>query len=175
MLPSQQELQALLDYEPLSGVLTWKTRPLSMFTSQRACNWWNSRYAGKPAFTSADRNGYLVGAIHNTNYRASRVIWKWMTGQEPDQVDHEDGDNQNNRFNNLRNVTGLANQRNMKTPVSNKSGHIGVFWREDKQRWMAFIGGRPRINLGYFQHYEDAVTARKQAEKEHGYHPNHGR
>ena len=175
MLPSQQELHALLDYDPLTGVLTWKSRPPSMFMSQRACSTWNSRYAGKRAFTAQDRKGYFVGAIHASNYRASRVIWKWMTGLDADEVDHKDGDNQNNRLNNLRDVTGQVNHKNMKTPVTNKSGHIGVFWREDKQRWIAYIGSRPRIILGHFTNLADAIAARKQAEIDNDYHPNHGR
>jgi hypothetical protein len=31
------------------------------------------------------------------------------------------------------------------------------------------------LHLGYFDRFDDAVSARKSAEKKLGYHPNHGR
>jgi len=172
MLPSQTELQALLDYDPLTGVLIWKTRPFNMFSSKRAWNTWNSRYAGKPAFTSPDRKGYFVGAIYNVNYRASRVIWKHQYGIDAVEVDHEDGNNQNNRLKNLRDVTGAVNHKNMKTPVTNKSGHIGVFWVAKRNKWKVSIGGK---HICYREDFNDAVAERKQAEIDYDYHPNHGR
>ena len=34
---------------------------------------------------------------------------------------------------------------------------------------------RKDIYLGRFDKFEDAVAARKKAERKHGFHPNHGR
>ena len=172
MLPSQAELKFLLRYDPSTGRLWWRPRPLEMFPTERAWKTWNTRYAYQFAFTSPDRKGYLVGAIYDDNYRASRVIWKYMTGDDADEVDHEDGNNKNNRFHNLRDVTGQVNHKNMKTPVTNKSGHIGVFWHEQKQRWKVSIGSK---HVGYFQDKDIAIAARKEAEIKNDYHPNHGR
>ena len=44
------------------------------------------------------------------------------------------------------------------------------------QKWRAQIrvDGK-RKHLGYFDTFDDAVAARKAAEIEHNYHPNHGR
>lgn len=175
-LPSQQELLDLLSYCPITGLLHWRRRPLSAFPSERIANSWNSRYAFTRAFTAIDRKGYNVGAINNVNYRASRVIYKMVHGIEPDQVDHEDGNTLNNRSSNLRNVTGQMNQKNMKTPVTNTSGHIGVCWDKARNKWESKIkcGGKT-IHLGRFINFDDAVAARKAAEKQYNFHPNHGR
>lgn len=137
---------------------------------------WNSRYANKPAFTAIDRKGYFVGAIHDVNYRAARVIFKLVHGYDPIQVDHDNGNRQNNRLNNLFDVTGPQNQRNMKKPVNNTSGTIGVTWDKSKQRWAAKIKAAGRtINLGRFVDINDAIQCRKAAEVHYGFHPNHGR
>ena len=96
MLPPQMTLQALLDYDPVTGLLRWKQRPRSMFNCDRLFNSWNTRYANRIAFTAVDRKGYNVGAILGVNYRASRVIFKLITNIEPNQVDHEDGNTLNN-------------------------------------------------------------------------------
>lgn len=175
-LPSQAELQALLSYNPTTGELFWKQRPRSRFTSDRACSTWNSRYAGQPAFTAVDRKGYRVGGINDQTYRASRVIYKLVHGIDADQVDHEDGNRQNNRLLNLRDVSGLDNQRNMKRPSNNTSGVIGVSWDTAKNKWTARIKVNGKtIHLGRFSELADAAAARKQAEQQHGFHPNHGR
>lgn len=176
MLPSQSELQQLLDYDPLTGTLTWKSRPCSLFSDLRACSTWNSRYAGKAAFTATTAKGYRVGSINGKLYRASRVIYKMMTGIDPDQVDHEDGDNQNNRWANLREVTGQQNQMNMKRASNNKSGTTGVSWNSSKNKWEAKIKvNQKTIHLGRFDDLQHAITARKAGEVKHGFHPNHGR
>jgi len=175
-LPSRQHLKTLLDYDPLTGQLTWKQRPESMFPSPHHARAWNTRYAGQAAFTSTDRKGYHVGAIDDQHLRAHRVIYMLMTGQDPQQIDHIDGDPANNRWANLRSLPGRLNQKNMKRPRNNQSGHIGVFWLQDKQRWLAYItSDKKRINLGHFEDINDAIAARKQAEIDHGFHPNHGR
>lgn len=173
-LPSQAELLTLLEYDSITGKLYWKPRSLTLFKNQRSCSTWNSRYAGKEAFTAVDRKGYNVGAIHNINYRASRVIFKILYDIDADQVDHEDGNTQNNRPLNLRNVSSQDNQKNMKKPVNNTSGVVGVSWNVQKQKWDARIGHNSK-HLGRFDNFEDAVACRKEAEIAQGYHKNHGR
>lgn len=175
-LPSQETLKTLLDYDPLTGVLTWRDRPRELFPTDRAHKTWNARYAGKPAFTAVDRKGYLVGAINDINFRAARVIFKWVHDIDPIQVDHEDGDRQNNRLLNLRDVSGQQNQMNMKTPSNNTSGHIGVVWDASRSRWAARIKHQGKhIHLGRFIDMKDAIAARKAAEAKYGFHQNHGR
>ena len=175
-LPSQNRLNDLLSYDPHTGKLHWRSRRLSAFPNARACKTWNTRYAGKEAFTATTAKGYHVGSIDGKLYRASRIIFKMVTGIDADQVDHEDGNNQNNRFKNLRDVTGQQNQMNMKRASNNTSGTTGVCWSSSKKKWEAKIKvNQKTIHLGRFDDLQDAIDARKAAEVKYGFHPNHGR
>lgn len=50
----------------------------------------------------------------------------------------------------------------------NKSGHKGVRFNEDRQKWTAHIGFKGKqINLGYFIKKEDAIAARQAAEEKY--------
>ena len=99
-----------------------------------------------------------------------------MTGIDAHQVDHEDGNNQNDRWYNLRDVTNQQNQQNMKRASNNTSGTTGVSWNAAKNRWEAKIKSNAKtIHLGRYADINDAINARKQAEKQYGFHPNHGR
>lgn len=177
-LPSQDVLNQFLRYDPDSGKLFWRARTDDMFTGgdDRTNAAWNSRYAGKEAFITANVKGYLYGSIHKQKMKAHRVIWKMVTGQEPDQIDHINGDAADNRWVNLRDVAGWENQRNMKRPKNNTSGHIGVSWDSNRNLWSAEIWNRGKKHaLGRFENIDDAVAARRAAQEQFGFHPNHGR
>lgn len=65
---------------------------------------------------------------------------------------------------------------NMKRPSHNTSGVIGVFWNKGVGKWTAKIKkNQITTNLGNFINFEDAVSARKKAEEDLGFHMNHGR
>lgn len=174
-------LKELLEYCPDTGTLTWKERGRVWFKSDavfgyRAHVIWNSRYAGNEAFT-ANKDGYKVGAVLGTNFRAHRVAIAISYGEwPPDDVDHENGDRSDNRLSNLRVVPRAENTRNAMIPKNNTSGALGVYWRRDIQKWQPRIRVDGRyISLGCFEHKFDAVLARITADREHGYHQNHGR
>lgn len=178
-LPAQKLLLQLLDYDPETGLLTWRPRPVEMFNStkfskQANASRWNTRNAGKPAFSSDNGLGYRVGAIYGSNFLAHRVIWKMMTGEDPQHIDHIDGDPGNNQWSNLRSVSRSTNMRNAARPGTNKSGRVGV--RRAKERWSAHIKMLGKnISLGHYDTFEEACAARLAAEKANGFHENHGR
>ena len=146
-----------------------------MFATVRAASVWNKRYAERPAFTYADPNGYLLGQIQARKFLSQRVIWKWMTGEEPTVVDHEDGQPGNNRWKNLKDGSKQKNHQNCKKYRSNSSGQMGVT-QVPSGRWAAYIKvDKRKKHLGTFESYEEAARARKTAEQEHGFHLNHGR
>jgi len=118
------------------------------------------------------KNGYRRVRFDGEPYQTHRIIWKLLYGEDPAEIDHINGNRSDNRITNLRSVCHYENMRNMKKMPSNSSGVTGVFWCKDRSKWGAFIGKK---NLGRFDRFEDAVAARKQAEEEYGYHPNHGR
>ncbi len=178
-LPAQDVLNQLLSYDRMTGKLFWKERPVSMFsdgkqTAEHNARIWNGKLAGKEAFTATSR-GYKVGRIGDDGFFAHRVIWKMVYGTEPEQIDHIDGDRGNNRLENFRECCDAVNALNKAVPNNNTSGHLGVY-RARKGKWRAAIqvGGRQK-NLGHFASIEDAIAARKEAERAYGYHENHGR
>jgi AP2 domain. len=179
-LPSSERLHAVLSYDPATGALTWKTRPVSDFEgrkypAERLARSWNAKNAGKPALADVDGQGYRYGSIDGTHYKAARVIWKMMTGDEPDTIDHDDGVRTNNRWGNLINGTSLSNQRNLKRAKNNKSGVTGVRQLPDG-RWKAEIQVRgANCSLGIYATIEQATAARHAAERFHGFAAGHGR
>lgn len=175
-LPTQAELRKLLDYDPESGVLTWLPRPIFDGCCVRAVKMWNKAHAGKEAFTETTRAGYKRGSIHNRQHKAHRVIWKWVHGFDPEEIDHINGDRSDNRIVNLRSVSRIENNRNRAKSNANKSGVVGVHFCNRDKAWIAQIkvGGRNKI-LGYSKDFAEAVAARKEGEKLYGFHENHGR
>lgn len=164
-----ERLRELLDYNPETGELRWKPRPATMFKAEHWQRTWNTRQAGRPAFTVGDK-GYRRGMIFRRMYLAHVVAWAISTGKWPDgQIDHINGVRDDNRLANLREVTRSENCRNGKRRSSNTSGVNGVARHGD--RWRAYI----MVHLGIFDTLEEAAAARKDAESRLGYHPNHGR
>ncbi|MDW6181640.1 HNH endonuclease [Escherichia coli] len=81
-----------------------------------------------------------------------------------------------NRLSNLRLVTHQQNAQNQKRKITNSSGVTGVYFNKERCKWIANIcvDGRTKY-LGIFASIIDAIAERKRAEKELGFHENHGR
>lgn len=184
-LPSPEALRQLLRYEPETGKLFWLERCSAMFpdgsgryTADRSCRIWNIKYAGKEAITSIDPSlGYKKGSIWNVKCYAHRIVWALVDGSWPEHdIDHINGDRADNRWENLRAVTRKMNARNAKRRSTNTSGMMGVQWHTGNERWRAqiMVDGK-NISLGCYEKFEDACAARKAAERQYGFHENHGR
>ena len=159
-LPSVEALKALFDYDPETGILTWKRRS----GSSRADLGFNNKAGGKPAGTrGAGREGnrYLVIGIDGSYYKAHRIIWKMMTGEEaPEFIDHRDGDNLNNRWANFRPADNGTNLQNAKLRKDNISGVKGVSWDAGHKKWRVTISvNKQHYRLGRFSTVEEAKTA----------------
>lgn len=175
-LPSQEMLGSLLSYCHESGGLFWKPRPRELFATESAFKGWNTKFANKPACNTKYRNGYLYGAIFAEHYLTHRIVYKLVTGQAPEYIDHIDGDCLNNTFINLRAVTQSENCKNSAIPSHNQSGSIGVCWNTSKKRWLAYFKKSGKtIHIGNFKDKEDAIAARVKASADFGFHANHGR
>ncbi|MBT8152725.1 HNH endonuclease [Epibacterium ulvae] len=91
-------------------------------------------------------------------------------------VDHKNGDGLDNRRKNIRLVTAGDNMRNRRLNANNRSGVSGVCWDKGTRKWQAQIKVEGHmIYLGQFGELDDAIATRLAAEKEHGFHKNHGR
>jgi len=156
----------LFDYDPKTGVLTWKPRTPDMFkdnsrrTAAQECLSWNTRFSGKDAGW-VKPSGYRMVCIEYVQYRAHHVIWLMVTGKWPDdQLDHRNGVRSKNNFSNLREATNAQNHQNMKTRADNTSGFTGVSWHGQVHKWVAYINhAGKRSSLGLFERAEDAHKA----------------
>ena len=168
-------------YDAESGWLIWRERPASHFNSERGCNTFNAQKAGKRAgcLSKHDSIDYIKVRLNKRNlFFAHRVIWEMHHGAIPDgiEVDHIDGCGTNNRLENLRLVSSSGNKKNRKVGCRNKSGYHGINWVPRLKKWVAQITSEGKtMHIGCFSLFEDAVHARRLAEKENGFHENHGR
>ena len=152
-------LHELLDFDFETGRMFWKHRP-------SARPQWNSRYAGKEAFTGSSC-GYKQGSIFGKLHQAHRVIYAAAHGVWPELIDHINQNRSDNRISNLRVANKVLNAHNSKMRVDNVSGVKGVSWFKRNACWRAYLtqGGR-QIHLGYFPSIEDAAAARSAAFQE---------
>lgn len=146
-------------YNPSTGALYWKVS--------------RGRVAAgaKVAFVRTD--GYVGVSVDGVRCVAHRVIWAIVYGHHPEhQIDHVNGDRQDNRIKNLRDVPHLVNMQNMRDAQShNKYGHLlGAHFHKNDRRWRSNINvGGKLVSLGAFDTEQQAHEAYVQAKR--AYHP----
>lgn len=97
---NQDIVKALIDYNPRTGAMTWRERDSSWFPTSREWKRWNTRYAGRPAFTYVNK-GFRWGCILGQNYLAHRIAWLWVTGRITPAIRFKNSDTSDLRFSNL--------------------------------------------------------------------------
>lgn len=166
---SVETLRALLAYDPATGAFTWRARPDNLsFTT---------RWAGKAAFTAYNGHGYKTAIIMSRRVMAHRAAFAIYYGRAPQgEIDHINGVRDDNRIENLREVSSALNKRNAAKSRRNTSGVTGVSWKKAYGKWQAcFAVQRRQIHLGYFTEKQDAIDALLAARSHYGFHENHGR
>lgn len=139
----------LLTYDPETGVFTWRIR--------------RGRILAGSVAGRITESGYVTICIDGVTHLAHRLAWLIHKGIWPKrQVDHRDTDRGNNQIANLRQATGTQNQGNRRIGSNNTSGAKGVNWNKKSGKWRAVIG---TDHVGLFHKFEDAVAARRAAEK----------
>ncbi|EOT6755695.1 HNH endonuclease signature motif containing protein [Escherichia coli] len=132
---------------------------------------------GDAAGCVCSTTSYRLIRYKQKQYLEHRIIWEMHNGPIPEgyEIDHIDHNTLNNDITNLRMVSHYENTLNTPMRKDNKSGYVGVIWYKSRRKWMAYIAvNKKRKHLGLFDSIDEAVAARRQAEKENNYHPNHG-
>lgn len=146
--PTAAELRADFSYNPETGLLT-------RISGQRP-----GHVVGYPA-----GNGYMTVTYRKRTHLAHRLAWCIATGQWPvGQVDHINGNKQDNRLCNLRDVSPQTNSQNRHGALrNNRTALLGVTLTKSG-RYMArlLVAGR-RHYLGVHDTAEAAHAAYKAA------------
>lgn len=153
---SRERLQEILYYNPDTGEFLWRKSH-------------GRKKAGAVAGGVTGR-GYHQINVEKIMYQAHRLAWLYMTGDWPTNfIDHINGIRTDNRFFNLRDVTGSQNNQNSRSSWGS-SVFRGVHWNNQKNKWQAAIrlNGK-RQHLGLFDTEEDAAEAYKLARQR--FHP----
>jgi hypothetical protein len=159
-LPSLNVLEDLFYIDPLSpSGIRWKVN--------------NNKCKEDSIAGSIDkRYGYWRVSVNNQSCRTHRIVYFLSTKQDPGSynIDHIDGNTQNNCISNLRLATIAQNGRNRTRTKSSTSKCKGVTWHAKANKWMAQIGvDCKNVYLGLFESKEQALEAYTKASSElHG-------
>lgn len=150
MTVTVERLRDLLNYDPETGVFTWR-----IGRKGRGCA------AGAVAGRVRDHDGYCRLGIDGERYFAHQLAWLHVHGEWANSdLDHINGQPDDNRIANLRIATGSENLANARRPCHNTSGFKGVSWHRVAGKWRATIKkNRVPIHIGHFTSAEDAHAA----------------
>lgn len=146
---AHDELLRQLDYNQESGIFVWK------INKKGGVN------AGDIAGTKS-KNGAVYISIWPTRFMAHRLAWLYVHKKWPShEIDHINGNRSDNRIANLRDVTRLVNQQNIRVPHrDSKSQILGVRKFRNTNLYQARIGVKGKeIHIGYFKTPEEAHSA----------------
>lgn len=142
-------LRFLFDYDPDTGRFT------------RRITVGGQRAGTSPAYV--DDHGYIRFQVDGALYRAHRLAWLYVNGSFPKQdLDHRDGNRQNNRITNLRECCDSQNAQNAQSAAraDNTHGYRGVSYQSQLGLWQAriMVNGKSK-SCGLFATPEAAHAA----------------
>lgn len=149
-LPSQAQLKALMHYDPETGKFT---------RAQTKRRWKQGQVMGAVA------NGYINLNLDGRLYRAHRVAWVYMTGEDPEAgIDHVNGVGTDNRWANLRAADQSNNLCNRGAQTNSATGVKGVYKTGGK--YVARVHYRKKRHyIGFYSTIEEAKAAYDAAAK----------
>ena len=144
---TQEKLKEYLYYNSETGVFTWIKL--------------SGRRARVGDIAGSNCNGYLTLNFNGRKYYAHRLAWFYMYGYWPAfEIDHINRVKSDNRSCNLRESTRSQNLQNSQISIDNLSGHKGINWEPDRNKWLVriCINGKSH-HIGRFNTMEDAIRA----------------
>lgn len=150
--PCLERVRELLELDIETGHLTWKVqRRGSAMVGARAGH--------------VNALGYRQISLFNKGFRAHQVVWALCHGAWPEgDIDHRNGNRDDNRPENLRVVTSRENNSNRHY---HRRGKLVGVYRASNRSWASHIwDGSKQIHLGCFPTAEEAHAAylKKRAE-----------
>ncbi|UXU91435.1 HNH endonuclease signature motif containing protein [Burkholderia sp. S-53] len=176
LAPHYHFLHECFEYQPDTGRLIWRNRPLHHFKTASAQKAFNNKLAGKPAGTINTRDGrrivHMVSGQREIHAYTSLIIWVMHYGTDAPHgmlIDHADRNPLNDRLDNLRLATEGDNTANHSRKPG-KSGVRGV--NETEWGYQAQIKlnrkGEPKVSESKsFRTLEQATLWRQQKERQH--------
>jgi hypothetical protein len=147
---TQKRLQEVLDYNPETGIFTWKAP-----TKQQ----WNQKIGAEAG--SYDQKGYRKIMVDRVRVTSHVLAWMYVYGVWPSaHVDHINMVKDDNRIANLREANDSQNKANCPAYKNNPTGLKGAYWYPKTQTWVSKIRKDNKlVHLGAFQTAEQAHEA----------------
>jgi len=113
------------------------------------------------------RNGYVYFNTDENGHRQRHYLHRWvMRAPAGLDVDHINGDRQDNRKKNLRLCSRSQNMQKAKKRSGTKSRFRGLSWDRTRQKWMVTIQADAKLTyIGRFDDEEEAARAYDAAAK----------
>ncbi len=164
------ELRAIFDYDPATGLFRWKINDPGKFG--------NKSRIGTPA--GGRSRDYIVLRYKGQAWHAHRVAFAFVHGWCPDLVDHKNNQHSDNWIDNLRPATVAGNLTNSKPHKNKRVASKGVYLQDLGKRYTRKDGTvvrhrrekpyaamiktpEKRVWLGAFHTEAEAAEAYKQA------------
>jgi hypothetical protein len=153
---TQEYLKSILDYDPVTGIFTWKiSRKNHMIKGKKAGGMHNK--------------GYIVIGFNYKVYKAHRLAWLYVYGKLPKfEIDHKNRIRDDNRILNLRQTTNSC--QNAWNRKGNSDLGIKGITKSKYGGWMVRITkNKVRYYFGIFKTIKEAVILYNEKIKElHG-------
>lgn len=131
------ELRQSLQYNYLTGKFNW-------FTRQKTGN--------------IDKDGYLIIRFKGKAYKAHRLAWLYFYGVWPkNQIDHINGIRNDNRIQNLRDVTADINSQNRQ--IYRQGRLLGTSFIPRLNKWIAQAPAKYNLTKKYIGVYKTEQEA----------------
>jgi len=157
---TSEQLKAAFHYDNATGIFTWNFRPAAFIK------------VGQQAGCICKTNGYVILCLNYQHFYAHRLAWFYVTGKWPQkEIDHKNGIKDDNRFENLREVSSLENKQNLRKLRAHQAIKLmGVVKHGTKFSARIRYGGK-KVSLGSFVTPELAHEAYMKAKR--AFHPGY--
>ena len=147
-----ERVRELLSYDQETGVMRWRVARRSVAAG---------RVAGYK-----ERDGYLRVKVEARLYPVHRLAWLHFYGEWPvDQIDHINGVKDDNRMENLRDVSQQVNKQNMRKAVRKAilspfhTGLLGASFSLRRQLFISYIRDPVAMKTKYLGSFVTAEEA----------------